>query len=70
MKTPPLGCAVLLVLVITPAALILFAQAPPHAPSPSPKEPPPATADYELHCGVKIPMQDKFGLITICKTAD
>jgi Bacterial protein of unknown function (DUF885) len=35
MKTPPLGCAVLLALVITCAVLVLFAQAPPPAPSPS-----------------------------------
>ena len=62
MKTPPLGCAVLLALVITSAVLALFAQTPPRAPSPSPKESPPATADYDLHWGIKIPMQDKVEL--------
>jgi putative CocE/NonD family hydrolase len=62
MKTPPLGCAVLLVLVITSAALVLFAQTPPPVPSPSPKESPPPTADYDLHWGAKIPMRDKVEL--------
>ena len=62
MKTPPLGCVVLLALVITCAVLALFAQTPPPAPSPSPKESPPATADYGLHWSVKIPMRDKVEL--------
>jgi putative CocE/NonD family hydrolase len=62
MKTPPLGCAVLLALVITSAALVLFAQTPPPAPSPSPKESPPATADYDLRWAVRIPMRDKVEL--------
>lgn len=62
MKTPPLGCAVLLALVITSAVLVLFAQTPPPAPSPSPKESPPAAADYDLRWGVKIPMRDKVEL--------
>ena len=62
MKTPPLGCAVLLALVIAFAVLALFAQTPPPAASPSPKESPPATADYDLHWGVKIPMRDKVEL--------
>src|SRR5438093_11274603 len=62
MKTPPLGCVVLLALVITSAVLALFAQTPPPAPSPSPKESPPATADYDLHWSVKIPMRDKVEL--------
>jgi len=61
-KTPPLGCAVLLALVIAFAVLALFAQTPPPAASPSPKESPPATADYDLHWGVKIPMRDKVEL--------
>src|SRR6266480_1210326 len=62
MKTPPLGCAVLLALVINSAVLALFAQTPPPATSPSPKEPPPATSDYDLRWGVKIPMRDKVDL--------
>ena len=62
MKTPPLGCAVLLALVIAFAVLAMFAQTPPPAASPSPKESPPATADYDLHWGVKIPMRDKVEL--------
>src|SRR6266487_1679645 len=62
MKTPPLGCAVLLAVVITSAVLALFAQTPPPAPSPSPKESPPASADYDLRWGVKIPMPDKVEL--------
>jgi uncharacterized protein len=64
MKTPPLGCAVLLALVIPAALLALFAQTPPPAPSPSPKESPPASADYDLRWGVKIPMRDKVELNT------
>jgi len=70
MKTPPLGCAVSLALVITSAVLVLFAQTPPPTASPSPKEPPPATSDYDLRWGVKFPMRDKVELITIRKTAD
>jgi len=70
MKTPPLGCAVLLALVITSAVLALFAQTPPRAPSPSPKESPPASASYDLRWDVKISMRDKVELITIRKTAD
>jgi putative CocE/NonD family hydrolase len=62
MKTPPLGCAVLLVVVIAFIALAVFAQTPPPAASPSPKESPPASADYDLHWGVKIPMRDKVEL--------
>jgi putative CocE/NonD family hydrolase len=61
-KTPPLGCAVLLALVIASAVLALFAQTPPPAPSPSPKESPPTSADYDLRWGVKIPMRDKVEL--------
>jgi len=61
-KTPPLGCAVLLSLVIASAVLALFAETPPPAPSPSPKESPPASADYDLRWGVKIPMRDKVEL--------
>ena len=70
MKTPPLGCAVLLALVITSAVLALFAQTPPPATSHSPKEPPLGTADYDLRWGVKIPMRDKVELITVRKTED
>jgi hypothetical protein len=55
MRTPPLGCAVLLALVITPAVLVLLAQTPPPAPSPSRKESSPASGDYGLRWGVKIP---------------
>jgi len=62
MKTPPLGCAVLIALGIASAVLALFAQTPPPAASPSPKESPSATADYDLHWGVKIPMRDKVEL--------
>jgi len=62
MKTPPLGCAVLLAVVIAFTALALFAQTPPPAPSPSPKESPPPAADYDLRWGVKIPMRDKVEL--------
>jgi uncharacterized protein len=64
MKTPPLGCAVLLALVITAPVLALFGQTPPPAPSPSPKESPPASADYDLRWGAKIPMRDKVELNT------
>ena len=60
MKTPPLGCAVLLAVVIAFTALAVFAQTPPPAASPSPKESPPA--DYDLRWGVKIPMRDKVEL--------
>jgi putative CocE/NonD family hydrolase len=60
MKTPPLACAVLLALVITFAAWTLSAQTPP--PAPSPKESPPASADYDLRWGIKIPMRDKVEL--------
>jgi putative CocE/NonD family hydrolase len=73
MKTPPLGCAVLLALVIASAVLALFAQTLPPAPSPSPKESPPASADYDLHWGVKIPMRDKVELnatLYLPKTTD
>jgi predicted acyl esterase len=62
MKTPTLGCAVLLALVINAAVLALFAQTSPPAPSPSLKESPPASADYDLRWGVKIPMRDKVEL--------
>lgn len=62
MKTPPLGCAVLLALVIASAVLALFAQTPPPAPSPSPKESSATSADYDLRWGVKIPMRDKVEL--------
>src|SRR5438034_2521564 len=62
MKTPPLGCAVLLAVVIVFTALAAFTQTPPPAASPSPKESPPATADYDLRWGVKIPMRDKVEL--------
>jgi putative CocE/NonD family hydrolase len=61
MKTPPLGCAVLLGLVIGFAVLVV-AQTPPPAPSPSSKESPPATADYDLRWGIKIPVRDKVEL--------
>jgi len=61
-KTPPLGCAVLLALVIASAVLALFAQTPPSAPSPSPKESPPASGNYDLRWGVRIPMRDKVEL--------
>jgi putative CocE/NonD family hydrolase len=40
----------------------IVAQTPPSAPSPTPKESPPATADYDLRWGVKIPMPDKVEL--------
>jgi uncharacterized protein len=60
MKTPPLGCAVLLAVVIVFTALAVFAQTPPPAASPSPKESPPA--DYDLRWGVKIPTRDKVEL--------
>jgi len=62
MKTPPLGCAVLLALIITSAVLVSFAQMPPPAASHSPKESPPVSADYDLHWGAKIPMPDKVKL--------
>ena len=52
----------MLALVIAFAVLALFAQTSPPAASPSPKESPPATADYDLHWGVKIPMRDKVEL--------
>ena len=73
MKTPPLGCALLLAVVIVFTALAAFTQTPPPAPSPSPKESPPATADYDLRWGVKIPMRDKVELnatLYLPKTAD
>ncbi|HYJ04348.1 MAG TPA: CocE/NonD family hydrolase, partial [Chthoniobacterales bacterium] len=47
-----------LLLVVTKG----FAQTPAPTASPSPKEPPPAAADYELRWGVKIPMRDKVEL--------
>jgi len=62
MKIPPLGCAVLLALVITSAVLVSFAQMPPPTASPSPKESPPVSADYDLHWSAKIPMRDKVDL--------
>src|SRR5947208_9708505 len=62
MKTPPLGCAVLLSLIVASGVLALFAQTPPPAASPSPKESPPASANYDLRWGVKIPMRDKVEL--------
>jgi len=62
MKTPPLGCAVLLAVVIVFTAFAAFTQTPPPAASPSPKESPPVTADYDLWWGVKIPMRDKIEL--------
>jgi uncharacterized protein len=40
----------------------LWTQTPPSAPSPSPKESTPATAEYDLRWGVKIPMRDKIEL--------
>ena len=40
----------------------LWAQTLPSAPSPSPRESPPATAEYDLRWGVKIPMRDKIEL--------
>jgi uncharacterized protein len=40
----------------------LFSQTPPPASSPSPQESPPASADYDLRWGVKIPMRDKVEL--------
>jgi uncharacterized protein len=40
----------------------LWAQTPPSTPSPSPKESPPATAEYDLRWGAKIPMRDKIEL--------
>ena len=52
----------MLAFVIAFAVLALFAQTPPPAALPSPKESPPATADYDLHWGVKIPMRDKVEL--------
>jgi predicted acyl esterase len=73
MRTPPLGCAVSLALVITPAVLVLLAQTPPPAPSPSRKESPPASADYDLRWGGKIPMRDKVELnatLYLPKTTD
>jgi len=63
MKTPPLGCAVIFAAFIFVIALAAFAQTPPPVPSsPSPKESPPAAADYDLRWGVKIPMRDKVEL--------
>lgn len=50
-----------------------FAQTPAPTASPSPKEPAPAAADYELRWGVKIPMRDKVELnatIYLSKTPD
>ncbi|HWX14966.1 MAG TPA: CocE/NonD family hydrolase [Chthoniobacterales bacterium] len=51
-----------------PLVILLFAlnfleaQTPPPAASPSPKESPPASANYNLRWGVKIPMRDKVEL--------
>ena len=51
-----------------PLVILLFAlnfleaQTPPPASSPSPKESPPASANYDLRWGVKIPMRDKVEL--------
>jgi putative CocE/NonD family hydrolase len=73
MKTPPLGCAILLASIIASGAFALFAQTPPPAASPSPKETPPARADYDLRWGVKIPLRDKVELnatLYLPKTAD
>jgi uncharacterized protein len=60
MNTPPLARAVLLALVITSAAWRLSAQTP--TPAPSPKESPPASVDYDLRWGIKIPMRDNAEL--------
>src|SRR6266480_5335390 len=62
MKTPPLGCAVLLAVVIVFTALAAFTQTPPPAASPSPKESPPPATDYDLRWSAKIPMRDKVEL--------
>ena len=43
-------------------AINIAAQTPPPVPPPSPKESPPATVDYDLRWGVKIPMPDKVEL--------
>jgi putative CocE/NonD family hydrolase len=62
MKTRSLYLGLLLALVLgVSAAPKNFAQTPPPAPSPSPKESPSA-ANYDLRCGVKIPMRDKVEL--------
>jgi putative CocE/NonD family hydrolase len=53
-----------LLIVFAAAVLALpsVAQTPPPAVSPSPKESPPAAADYDLRWGVKIPLRDKVEL--------
>jgi putative CocE/NonD family hydrolase len=58
----PLGCVVLVAIVMLCVAFGIFAQTPPPAASPSPKESPPPAADYDLRWGVKIPMRDKVEL--------
>ena len=63
----------LLLCAISFLASALFAQTPPPASSPSPKESPPAAADYDLRWGVKIPMRDKVelnGTLYLPKTKD
>jgi uncharacterized protein len=62
MTPRPLGCLVLLATIVLLVAFRIFAQTPPPAASPSPKESPPPSADYELRWGVKIPMRDKVEL--------
>ena len=62
MKPRPLGCLVLFAVIFGLLALRIFAQTPPPAASPSPKESPPPVADYDLRWGVKIPMRDKVEL--------
>ena len=67
MKFSLLPCAIFLV------ASALFGQTPPPGPSPSPKESPPAAADYDLRWAVKIPLRDKAELNATLyspKTAD
>ena len=49
-------------LALIALTLRLVAQTPPPVPSPLPKESPPASADYDLRWGVKIPMRDKVEL--------
>src|SRR6202171_3323039 len=62
MKPRPLGCVVLVAIVILSVVFGIFAQTPPPAASPSPKESPPPAADYDLRWGMKIPMRDKVEL--------
>ena len=61
------------ILAIFCCALTTLAQTPPPAASPSPKESPPPSANYDLRWGVKIPLRDKVELnatLYLPKTTD